>query len=241
MVSGKVPDPYKEEDYTELAGGDVGQQWLSKMKAQQSLLGNLQASAEALAGKGAARKDAFGRQADDYRARQAQSAYTGRRMGAEAMLSELSGKGRAADATWFAQMADIDAQALDDDSVAAMAKAKVDEQKIAMGTESEKTLETLASLQPMVEGWKESYDSFWGADEDGFFEAGSRFARANLPPHMRAQFMEMYIMPSYRDWGGSSSNPFSKGTPSSGGGAVASQGSQNQNIAIDAPPAQGDY
>tara|TARA_R100001594_G_scaffold3400_4_gene12848 strand:- start:956 stop:1687 length:732 start_codon:yes stop_codon:yes gene_type:complete len=239
MANGKIPDPYSAQEYETLAGGDVGQQYIAQMKERENLLKNLQASAEALAGKGEARKQAFLAKADDFAAKQAQSAYTGRRMGAEAMLADLHGKGTRADAEWYAQMADIDAQALDDDSVAAMAQAAVHQARLDAGTEAQRTMEAVNSegVQKMVASWKDSYDSIWGADEAGFYEQAEKWARANLPPHMRSAFFETHIMPTYRDWGGSWASPFGGSQYASNvSGGIANQDEGKTNIPIEAPP-----
>ena len=237
MVSGKVPDPYTQQEYETLAGGDIGQQYVSQMKDRENLLKSLQASAEALAGKGEARKQAFLSKADDFAAKQAQGADTGRRMGAEAMLADLQGKGKTSDAEWYAQMADIDAQKLDDDSVAAMAQGAVYQARLDAGTEAQRTMEAINSegVQKMVASLKDTYDSFWNADEAGFYEQAESWARSNLPPHMRSAFFETHIMPTYTSWGGGWANPFG-GSQYASSASTGTASQSGTNVAIEAPP-----
>ena len=226
MASGKPKDPYSKEymtDYSALAGGDVGDQYLQSMKDRAGQVDYMQKAAESLAGVPEAGKRAFEASKKDTLANLAGEQYRRRRTPIGAALTSAEQRRRVAQNQFGAQEADMAKQALQEESVANMAMAKVSETRLSQGMEAEKTLETLALSQPYVENLKGQHDSIWDADEESFFNDAVSYAQ-NLPPHMRAQFMDMYIMSQYRDWGGDRGNPFNPNDTANLGGAVADPG-----------------
>lgn len=230
MANGKPKDPYAKdymEDYSALAGGNVGSQYLQQMKDKKQQISYMEDAAQALAGQPEARRQAFAATKKDTLANLADESYRRRRTPIGAAITAAEQKRRVADRQFAAQETDMAAQALQDESVAAMAMAKVTETKLSQGMEAEKTLTFLSNVAaPFAEQMKTQYDSFWDADEEGFFNAAIQYAQ-KLPPHMRAQFMDMYVMPQYRDWGGDQINPFDPSNPyktAQLGGPVAATG-----------------
>ena len=245
MANGK-PDPYAKdymEDYSALAGGNVGEQYLQQMKDKKQQLSYMEEAAQALAGIPEAKRKAFAATQKDTLAGLADESYRRRRTPIGAALTAAEQKRRLADRQFAAQKTDMAAEALQEESVAAMAMAKVAETKLAQGMEAEKTLTFLSNVAaPFAEQMKTQYDSPWDADEEGFFNAALKYAM-KLPPHMRASFMDMYIMPQYRDWGGDRGNPFNPYETAKLGGAVGATGtpstggsSQAASEQIEAPP-----
>lgn len=227
-------DPYTKE-YAELSGGDVGTQYLTRLRQQTGVTDWMQKAAESLAGVPEAGKKAYAASKKDVLANLASEQYRRRRTPIGAALTAAEQKRRTAQRGFGAQEADMAKMALQEKSVSDLAFAKVEETKIAQGMDAEKGLETLASVAPVVEGWKNTYDSMWGADEEEFFKTAITFASESLPPHLRSQFMEMYVMPTYKDWGGDRVNPFLAGGTTTG--PVASGGSSYESI--PAPPIGG--
>ena len=247
MANGKPKDPYAKdymEDYSALAGGNVGSQYLQQMKDKKQQISYMEDAAQALAGQPEKRRQAFAATKKDTLANLADESYRRRRTPIGAAITAAEQKRRFADRQFAAQEADMAVQALQDESVAAMAMAKVAETKLAQGMEAEKTLTFLSNVAaPFAENLKGTYDSFWDADEEGFFNSAVQYAQ-KLPPHMRAQFMDMYVMPQYRDWGGDRGNPFNPYDTANLGGPVAATGTPSAGGSseatfeqIDAPEA----
>ena len=195
------------QKYKELAGGNVGEQYLSKMALQKEQGSWLDKAAESLAGIPDAMARGYETGEKDFLANLARESYEKGGTGKQQLTRMEQGR---RDALRKSQMdkAQLASEGLQAKSVAEMAKAKSAETKIGFGMESEKNLEALSKLQPVAESWIERYDSWWNADEDGLFDSAVKFAQS-LPPQMRAQFMDMYIMPTYARWGGKKANPFS--------------------------------
>ena len=203
----KPLDPYSKKEFNELAGGNIGQQYLESMRLKKGATSALHSAAESLAGVSGAGKEAYQASKKDTLANLAGEQYRRRRTPIGAALTASEQRRRTAQRGFASQDANMAKTALQEESVASLAKANAFQQERAMGSQAEKDLETMATLQPLVEGWKETYDSMWGADEQGFFDAAWTFAET-LPPHMRHQFFEYHIMPQYRSWSGDRSNPF---------------------------------
>jgi|TARA_R110002020_G_scaffold171346_2_gene361342 hypothetical protein len=237
MANGKPKDPYSQE-YEKLSGGDVGSQWLERMREQEGQIDWMQKAAESLSGIPEKGRKAFDASKKDVLANLASEQYRRRRTPIGAALTAAEQRRRDAQRQFGAQEADMAKQALQEKAVADMAQAKVYETRIGMGTEHEKGIEHLTTLGPMVESWKADYDDdLWGADEDAFFNSAANYARENLPPHLRRSFMEMHVMAQYKDWGGWRGNPFDKSDSANLGGAVPSGSSTYEEIS--APPVEG--
>ena len=192
--------------YTELAGGDVGEQYLSKMALQKEQGSWLDKAAESLSQIPDAMVKGYDAGEKDFLANLAFESYTKGGSGKQQLTRNEQSR-RAALRKNQMDKAQLASEGLQAKSAAELAKAKSAETKVSFGMEAEKNLEALSKLQPVAESFIERYDSWFNADEDGFFEQGVKFAQS-LPPQMRTQFMDMYIMPTYARWGGGKPNPF---------------------------------
>ena len=219
MANGKKPkDPYAAyaAEYAERSGGDVGAQYLQEMSTKEKGLSALDRAAEALAGVPEAGRRAFQASKKDTLANLASEQYRRRRTPIGAALTAAEQRRRDAQRQFSAQEADMAKMALQETSVAELAKAKAAQERVAAGTEAERNLETLTKHAGFVETMKAKHDDWFNADEDAFYNEAKAHADM-LPPHLRYQFMEMYVMPTYRDWGGNNQNPYAPGAGDSAG------------------------
>ena len=219
MANGKKPkDPYSAytAEYEKMSGGDIGAQYLKEMSDKERGLSSLDRAAEALAGVPEAGKEAFQASKKDALANLASEQYRRRRTPIGAALTAAEQRSRTAQRQFGAQEADMAKMALQERSVAELAKAKAAQERVAAGTEAEKNLEAMTAAAGHVETMKAKHDDWFNADQDTFYNEAKAHANM-LPPHLRYQFMEMYVMPTYRDWGGNNQNPFTPGAGDSAG------------------------
>jgi hypothetical protein len=220
----KPLDPYSAEEFKELAGGDVGQQYLQRRKLEKEAGGWLTSAAEALAGVPEAGKKAFQASKKDVLANLAAEQYRRRRSPIGAALTAAEQRRRDAQRQFSQQEADMAKMALQEKSVADLAMAKSIEQRAAMGHQAEKDLEMMANHSRAIESMKEGFDDWFDADQEGFYDTAKNFTD-QLPPHLRFKFFETYVMPTYRGWtnvGEPRPNPYSPEGGASGGVAQAS-------------------
>ena len=225
----KPLDPYSAEEFEELAGGDVGQQYMQRLRAQKEAGGLLTSAAEALAGIPEAGKKAFEASKKDVLANLASEQYRRRRSPIGAALTAAEQRRRTAQRQFSQQEAEMAKQSLQEKSVADLAMAKSIEQRAAMGMQAEKDLEMMANHSRAIETMKESFDDWFDADQEGFYDSAKEFTD-QLPPHLRYSFFETYVMPTYKRWthvGDPRSNPYSPQGGASGG--VAQAAAQDQD------------
>jgi len=215
MANGKKPkDPYSAyaAEYAEKSGGDIGAQYLKEMSDKERSLSGLDRAAEALAGVPEAGRRAFQASKKDVLANLAGEQYRRRRTPIGAALTAAEQRRRDAQRQFGTQEADMAKMALQETSVAELAGAKAAQERVAAGTEAEMNLEAMTTAAKHVETMKAKWDHWYGSNEESFYNEAKQHAQM-MPPHLRFKFMETYVMPTYRDWGGNNQNPF---TPAQG-------------------------
>mgnify|MGYP003151447839 CR=1 FL=1 len=208
----KPLDPYSAEQFEELSGGDVGQQYIQRLQAQKEAGGFLTSAAEALAGVPEAGRKAYEASKKDVLANLASEQYRRRRSPIGAALTAAEQRRRTAQRQFSQQEADMAKQSLQEKSVADLAMAKSIEQKAAMGMQAEKDLKMMADHSVAIETMKASFDDWFDANQEGFYDSAKQFTD-KLPPHLRYTFFETYVMPTYRDWtnvGTGRANPYTE-------------------------------
>ena len=202
-----------KDDY-KLTTPPKGEQYKQKQQYQQEIGAALDRAAESLAGIPGAKKKAFEAQRAQGLVGMSEEAYRRRRTPIGAAITKAELSQRQNRQNMLAQETQMAAEAKQEESVAEMAKASAAETKMGMGQEYEKTLEALNALEPVRASLMDEFDNWYGADEDGFFEAALKYAN-ELPPHIAEAWFRSRIYPSYVKWGGARPNPFTGAIPAS--------------------------